>query len=270
LLIDDSVAPIYFRLLPIRVSSVARVSYVAGFMSLLTLVRHAQASFFAEHYDQLSALGEKQAIELGSYWCRTNRIVDEVYVGPRRRQQHTADLIAECYRKAGLPFPVPVPLPELDEYDLAGILQQIAPELVRTTPEFATHVESYRNCDTDRDRERNFQRMFEPLMLHWQTTEATVDGIEPWSKFRERVQRGLQKITSIAGRSRRVLAFTSGGFIGTAVHVVTAAPDRMALETSWRTRNASVTDFVFSGDRITLDAFNSVAHFTDPTLITFR
>jgi broad specificity phosphatase PhoE len=239
-------------------------------MSLLTLVRHAQASFFAEHYDQLSALGEKQAIELGTYWCRANRLVDEVYVGPRKRQQQTAALVADCYRKAGLAFPEPTQLPELDEYDLAGILQQIAPQLIKQNPEFAGHVQTFQNCDTDRDRERYFQRMFEPLMLHWQADKEVVEGIEPWITFRERVQQGLQKMMAAGVRSRRVVAFTSGGFIGTAMHVVTAAPDRMALETSWRTRNASVTDFVFSGERITLDAFNSVAHFADSTMITFR
>ena len=125
-------------------------------MSLLTLVRHAQASFFADHYDQLSTLGERQAVELGSHWCRQLRTFDEVYVGPRKRQQHTAALIAETYRKAGLPFPEPVPLPEFDEYDLAGILQQIAPQLVSQNPEFARHVESYKQSEADRDRERTF------------------------------------------------------------------------------------------------------------------
>ena len=239
-------------------------------MSLLTLVRHAQASFFAEHYDQLSALGEKQAVELGSHWCRTNRTFDEVYIGPRRRQRHTAELVADCYRNAGLAFPDPIALPELDEYDLAGILQQIAPQLVSQNPEFAGRVQSFQKCESNLDRERNFQRMFEPLMLHWQATTAAVDGIETWPRFRERVQRGIQKMTMSPGRSRRILAFTSGGFIGTAIQVVTGAPDRMALETSWRVRNASFSDFVFSGDRITLDAFNSVAHLTDAALVTFR
>jgi broad specificity phosphatase PhoE len=239
-------------------------------MSLLTLVRHAQASFFAEHYDQLSPLGEQQAVQLGRTWCQANRAFDEVYVGPRRRQQHTAELVADCYRSAGQPFPQAVQLPELDEYDLAGILQQIAPQLFKDNSDFAGRVETYKKSETDRDRERNFQTMFEPLLLHWQQSNEILDGIEPWPHFRERVQRGLQKITSTTGRSRRIVAFTSGGFIGTAVQIVTAAPDRLALETSWRTRNAALTEFVFSNDRITLDVFNSVAHFTDPSLVTFR
>ena len=100
-------------------------------MSWLTLVRHAQASFHADHYDQLSPLGERQARLLGEAWVRQRWTLDEVYVGPRSRQQQTAKLVAACYERAGLRFPEPVVLQELDEYDLSGILQQLAPELAR-------------------------------------------------------------------------------------------------------------------------------------------
>ena len=39
-------------------------------MSTLALVRHAQASFFADNYDQLSPVGEQQARLLGQYWVK--------------------------------------------------------------------------------------------------------------------------------------------------------------------------------------------------------
>jgi broad specificity phosphatase PhoE len=37
-------------------------------MGQLLLVRHGQASFGADDYDQLSDLGQKQSIRLGEYW----------------------------------------------------------------------------------------------------------------------------------------------------------------------------------------------------------
>ena len=49
-------------------------------MSFLTLVRHGQADFFAEDYDQLTALGEQQAQLLGEYWVRQGQHFDEVYI----------------------------------------------------------------------------------------------------------------------------------------------------------------------------------------------
>jgi hypothetical protein len=38
----------------------------------------------------------------------------------------------------------------------------------------------------------------------------------------------------------------------------------------WRVRNCSVTDFVFSGKRLTLDAFNGLGHLEDASLWTYR
>ena len=39
-------------------------------MSMLTLVRHGQASLFADNYDELSLLGQTQARLLGEFWAR--------------------------------------------------------------------------------------------------------------------------------------------------------------------------------------------------------
>ena len=38
-------------------------------MGVMTLVRHGQASLFAENYDELSALGRDQARLLGEFWA---------------------------------------------------------------------------------------------------------------------------------------------------------------------------------------------------------
>jgi len=239
-------------------------------MSWLALVRHAQASFHADHYDQLSPLGERQAEILGDAWARQSRKIDEVFVGPRARQRQTADLVAACYKRSGLTFPQPVALPELDEYDLSGILQRLAPELARQDAEFSRLLADQRRGETDRERARNFQLMFERLLVHWQTAPAVLDELERWPAFSERVGRGLARLTAGDGKSRSVVAFTSGGFIGVATQRILGAPDRTALELNWRLRNGSVTEFLFSRERITLDTFNSIPHFVDAELITFR
>jgi broad specificity phosphatase PhoE len=239
-------------------------------MSSLTLVRHAQASFFADHYDQLSPLGEKQAQLLGQRWASRQCVLDEVYVGPRRRHQHTAAVVAESYRHAGISFPQTVILPELDEYDLSGILQHLAPALANNDEGFAALARHQRDGATEQEKARNFQRMFEPLLSHWQTVAAGLDGVESWPEFRDRVDRGLKRIVDRPGHARRIVAFTSGGFIGTAVQRALGAPDRTALEINWRIRNAALTEFVFGRGRISLDAFNDIAHLPDSGLATYR
>jgi len=80
-------------------------------------------------------------------------------------------------------------------------------------------------------------------------------------------------IRGVAGRGmagRRVAVFTSGGPIGFSVNFAVGGPDRSFLELNWRVRNCSVTGFVFSRDRLTLDSFNQVSHLEDAALHTFR
>ena len=61
-------------------------------MGRLFLVRHAQASFLSQNYDQLSALGETQARLLGEYWARRKMTFDRVCVGPAIRHRQTAQI----------------------------------------------------------------------------------------------------------------------------------------------------------------------------------
>jgi broad specificity phosphatase PhoE len=241
-------------------------------MSVLVLVRHGQASFFADDYDALSPAGETQARRLGDYWSSRCEVFDEVYIGPRQRQQRTAELVGARYQVAGRAWPEPVVLSELDEYDLGGLLGRLAPALVERDHEFADLVSAYRASTGERNRARSFQLMFETLLTRWQAAvpETSLDGIESWPAFRDRVRRGLQMITSRPGRGRRVAAFTSGGFIGTAVGLVLSVPERTCLELNWRLRNGSLTHLLFSPGRLTLDNFNTLPHLHDPAEWTYR
>jgi broad specificity phosphatase PhoE len=234
------------------------------------LVRHGQASFFADDYDRLTPLGEQQSRLLGEYWVRHGIRFDAVYVGPRARQQRSAELAGAVFRQAGQPWPDLVALRDLDEFDLHGLVHQLVPDLGRQNTEFAALLDGYRQSAGEHDRLRTFQRMFEPLLLHWQSLPAGRDGLESWPDFRDRVERVLRQVVGRVEPGRRVVAFTSGGFIGSAARWALSAPDRTALELAWRLRNASLTEFVFTRDRFSLDSFNSVPHLQDPALWTYR
>ncbi|MEQ1831310.1 MAG: phosphoglycerate mutase family protein, partial [Pirellula sp.] len=106
-------------------------------MSSMTLIRHGQASFFAADYDRLSSLGEEQSRSLGRYWADRGCRFDQVYAGPRLRQQQTAQLIGESFRQAGIDWPDPIVLSELDEYDLKGLKEHLAPALIDRDSNFA-------------------------------------------------------------------------------------------------------------------------------------
>jgi hypothetical protein len=42
------------------------------------------------------------------------------------------------------------------------------------------------------------------------------------------------------------------------------------LQLTWMSRNASFTEFLSSGDRFTLSAFNAHPHLEDESLLTYR
>jgi broad specificity phosphatase PhoE len=238
-------------------------------MSVLMLVRHAQASLFADDYDALSPLGETQARLLGEFWARRQMDFDEVYCGPRARQRQTAEIVGSAFTQVGRSWPEPVVLTELDEYDLSGILHTLAPALARQDPAFAELLARYRRDEAGPNRERNFRRLFEALIRHWATMPSSPDGVEGFAAFRDRVERALRLVMEKPGSGRRVALFTSGGFIGTSVRQALDAPDRMALEVNWRVRNCSVTEFVFTKGRLSLDSFNVLLHLEDPKFWTY-
>src|ERR1700693_6007584 len=210
-------------------------------MSTLVLVRHAQAKPFEKDSDRLSAIGEQQAIALGEFWKARNIRFDEVYSGTLRRHTRTAEL-------AG--FAEFAPKPEFNEYDATGILHA-----------GNGHVEP------DVKDNRELQKLFEAAMPQWIAGTLQSPGLETWQSFRERIQRCLQSIVEEDRPSRRVVVFTSAGPIGVAVQTVVGAKEPMAMELNWRIRNCSLTEFIFTHSRISLDTFNATPHLEE---VTFR
>lgn len=238
-------------------------------MSQLTLIRHGQASFFEANYDRLSPTGEQQSRALGAYWARRSLRLDEIYHGPRVRHRRSAELAVESCRANGHPSPDPVLLPGLDEYDLTGLLRLLLPHLCEQDATFAERVERLKRAPGN-ERLIDFQTMFEPLLLHWQSGVDLRQDMESWPAFCTRVDGVIRNLQQQGARGRRIALFTSGGFIGRATQLALAAPDRTALELHWRIRNGSLTEFAFTQERFTLDNFNTVPHLDDPALWTYR
>ena len=85
-------------------------------MSVLTLVRHGQASYMSEDYDRLSPIGEEQARKLGEFWVRHRIQFDVCFHGPARRHTRTAEIAAEC-REGRFVLAGSEMVPDLDEFD---------------------------------------------------------------------------------------------------------------------------------------------------------
>ena len=64
-------------------------------MGTLYLVRHGQASFGADDYDQLSDLGRRQSLRLGEYFAQKGVRFDGLIAGALRRHKQTMAAILE-------------------------------------------------------------------------------------------------------------------------------------------------------------------------------
>jgi broad specificity phosphatase PhoE len=239
-------------------------------MGRLLLVRHGQASFLEQDYDKLSSAGEAQSQLLGEYWTRRSVTFDRVFSGPRVRQRDTAKIVGESYRNAGLTFPESVVMQEFDEYAADAVLEKNLPHLVESDSRVRELHRAFVASDGAVERRKNFQKMFEIVIGRWVAAELTVPGVESWSEFCARVNRGLAQIASTSRPGEEVAVFSSGGPIAVAMQRALNLSPRDTLGTLWMSRNCSYSEFLFSGDRFTLSAFNAFPHLDDPALLTYR
>lgn len=239
-------------------------------MSQLFLVRHGQASFLEKIYDKLSPKGEAQARMLGEYWARMKVRFDEVYSGPRVRQQETARIAGEAYRTSGLEWPEWQPLTEFDEFQAELVIEKTLPGLRESDIHIRDLYKDFQSSQNRAEQFKRFQRIFEVIVGRWATGDLAVEEIEPWNDFVQRIGRGLDAITTNGRSGRRVVVFSSGGPVGIAMQRALNLTTPNTLKTAWMMCNSGYSSFVFSGDRFTLSSYNSVPHIKDRDFLTYR
>lgn len=230
-------------------------------MSSLYVVRHAQASLFAENYDQLSELGFEQAQLLGEYWSDRGLIPHRSYTGTLARQIQTADGVGDALAAAGNTRPERVAVEGLNEYPAEDIMRVLVPALRDQNKDVHELAERFEHAVDYQSRYRSLHKLLAIVMYHW--IEGSYVSDEPlitWTEFSSGVRHALEDIMRASGSGKLVAIFTSGGPIGVSVQTALNAPDKAAADLNWRVYNASVTRYTYSGPRFTLDAFNDTAH----------
>jgi broad specificity phosphatase PhoE len=209
-------------------------------MGTLYLVRHGQASFGADDYDQLSDLGARQCRRLGEYFgqrgrrfrrccagrCAAPAVAGRAAAGPGRR--HAAG--------AGLPG--------LNEYDSAAVVRAFHPEPLgpATTP----------------DGYRQHFRILRQGLQAWMDGRTQPEGMPSYAGFVAGIVAALDHVR--ASTDGDVLLVSSGGPISTAVGQVLGMPAPGTIELNMRLRNSALTEFSFNPKRHVLHSFNHLPH----------
>jgi broad specificity phosphatase PhoE len=226
-------------------------------VSSLFLVRHAQASFHADDYDQLSERGVAQAQALGGALAERGVAFDAVYCGPQRRHQQTLAQMSTGSEERGVPLGVPTIVADLGEIDATALGHEALERVTPSCPDLKAQVGRGELDESARLAFRHYVGVFKALMKRWTRGELE-DRIVAHAAFETRVMRGLHHILRKEGRGRRVLVVTSGGPVSViARHAIGASPEK-GIELMFALRNASITELSFTEDELNLIRFNDI------------
>lgn len=221
-------------------------------MSSIYLIRHGQASFGQENYDQLSELGERQATRLGQTISPRLGNVDRVVLGTMQRHRQTAE---NCLAEFGLS------LNDVDaefnagwnEYDHQDILAQYRPE-------FATANGMTEFIKQQENPKQAFEADFNAAMDRWISGQHD-DYVESWHDYRTRVKQALESTVKRHAGSKRTLVFTSGGPISLVSQELLGVPPQAIMRMNWTLMNCAITKLVSTKDRLFLSSLNEHTHF---------
>jgi broad specificity phosphatase PhoE len=236
-------------------------------MSEILMIRHGQASFGQDNYDQLSLVGVRQAKIVARYLPKVGKPFDTVYCGKMKRQVKTAEELIERYRVTKVAVPEILQSLSFNEYDSLTVWESLIPGIIQENPSLSKDLEQ---VYTDK---KSFQKLFEQVMHRWISGAYDLPGSPQWSDFKKRVRQGLKDIMRRHSSKKQLAIFTSGGPISVAIQLALGISDQKTIEISWQIMNASITRFKYNDRGIALSGFNDIAHLEleqDKQLLTYR
>lgn len=212
-------------------------------MGTIHLVRHGQASWGTDDYDRLSALGLRQADDLGTAWEAGDFTWTDAVAGSMVRHAQTAVGVMEG-REYGDGHDVDA---GWDEYDFQALLAGRS-RAVPSDP-------------------REVQRVLNEALQDW-VAGAEWSG-ERFADFSRRVMGSFERTVERAGSGKSVVVFTSGGPIALAASQILAGDASLFVALNNVVVNASVTTFIVGSTGTHLLAFNEHTHLPSDR-VTFR
>jgi broad specificity phosphatase PhoE len=212
-------------------------------MGTLYLIRHGQASFGADDYDQLSDLGLRQSVRLGEYLAGKGLHFDAALTGTLRRHRQT---FAGICQGAGMSLAAQE-FAGLNEYDSAAVVATV-------------HPQPLEKPDTPEKYRQHF-RLLRDGLTQWANGVVSPRGMPSYHAFVAGVEAALQHV--LRNLTGNVLLVSSGGPIATAVGQVLGTTPETTIELNLRIRNSALTEFAFTPKRHMLLTYNGVPHLED-------
>ncbi len=233
-------------------------------MSVIYLIRHGQASFGQENYDELSRIGHQQANILGESLRDRVGTFDHMVLGSMVRHKQTAE---QCLNAMSQTFDQTESTVHSgwNEYDHQDILAQLGDEF-KTPQSIEKYVRSQPNPKA------TFEKVFNKAMDRWMSGDHDADYVETWQHYQARIKKALKATIEIAKTAEKVAVFSSGGPISVvSQHLLQVEPNKV-MQVNWTIVNSSVTKLVSSSSRLFLSTLNDHSHLEGryKELITYK
>jgi broad specificity phosphatase PhoE len=207
------------------------------------LIRHGQASWDAEEYDELSERGIRQSALLGMSWEASDWGPTSVVSGSLRRHTQTAIAAIDASGR-GEGYDVDDGWNEYDHRPLTDRLTLTR----KMTPQ-------------------EFQPVLEESLERWM--DGRLDTTPAYTDWHGGVLGSLARAIDAAGPGQDVAVFTSGGPIATVVSHLLTGDDSLFIRLNAVIVNASVTTIINGSTGPRVLSFNEHTHLPRD-LVTFR
>lgn len=218
-------------------------------MTTLYLVRHGQASFSAENYDQLSPLGLRQSAWLGEHFAARGIVFARAVCGTLERQRQTARALLDAMGR---------PSAALGAIEHAGWNEYSGDALCQA---YLGEGWARRRATGD---VRGFYRTIKAALAEWSEDRLPGPLPETWGEFGARVADAMRAACADLPPDAAVLAASSGGAISRGVADLLQAPARTAIELNLQFRNSGFCELFVSPRSVRLVSFNCIPHLEQP------
>lgn len=238
-------------------------------MEDIYLIRHGQASFGKENYDELSNLGIKQAQRLGEV-CQRWMQPAVLFEGSLQRHSQTRHAFCAGFNAAAQQqekSPLRTGVVEhagLNEFDHENILAV-------AFPEYQDKNQLAKYLGTQNNPRKAFHLLYQASIERWLKNENPEEYAESWPAFKNRVLEAFKLVREVAAAQGSVAVFTSGGPIGVILQHILQISDAVTFALNEQLVNSSISHVLSSESRLSTGYFNNYQHLHDMQgAITYR
>ncbi|MEO8669897.1 MAG: histidine phosphatase family protein [Tahibacter sp.] len=223
-------------------------------MERVLLIRHAQASFGSDDYDQLSERGHVQAELLARWLIDADLDIRAVSVGAQKRHAQTLQAIEAAASSARRPLPIPVVDTDWNEFDHERLLRGYAA--------WAPHDPDLDTLQHGKEPHR-LQALLGRAFHAW--NDGHVDTLMPetLAAFRARVADAHARVSDRCNGGT-ALVISSGGAISRCAQMATNLDEPATIALNMRLANSGIVEFERRQGAWTIARWSDLPHLAHP------